>query len=517
MQPIIRSEKLSQVHSDIRGPVYVEAMKMIAEGTPVLRLNTGNPATFGFTMPPSVRHALLENADKAVGYCDFRGMPAARQAILEYETGKGIQGLTPDDIFVGNGVSEMAQFAITTLLNYGDEILLPSPSYSLWTNVTLIAGAKPVFYTCDEASDWYPDVEDIRRKITSRTRAILIINPNNPTGALYPRELLEQIVAIAREKGLILLSDEIYDRLVMDGKEHVSTAALCPDLPVLTFNGLSKSHMICGFRCGWLSPWISSVLGIASGVAIGSITEYYTSTDYKPTRRLAEIAAEGDAFVITKGDAIGSRSCLLPVLLIGVSLFISGKVCGTYGIALSSLGMLAFVGATVSIDAFGPIADNAGGLAESCHLDESVRAITDKLDAVGNTTAAIGKGFAIGSAAFATVSLIVAYVGNYTAINAEPVLNMASYIVVAGGIIGGALIEYFSALLTDNTIESARLMADEGDRQLSRPGVLEGTVRPDYNRCIEMAARQALKKMLLPSVLPAAVASVLRCTCWTTT
>ena len=252
MQPIIRSEKLSQVHSDIRGPVYVEAMKMIAEGTPVLRLNTGNPATFGFTMPPSVRHALLENADKAVGYCDFRGMPAARQAILEYETGKGIQGLTLDDIFVGNGVSEMAQFAITTLLNYGDEILLPSPSYSLWTNVTLIAGAKPVFYTCDEASDWYPDVEDIRRKITSRTRAILIINPNNPTGALYPRELLEQIVAIAREKELILLSDEIYDRLVMDGKEHVSTAALCPDLPVLTFNGLSKSHMICGFRCGWM-------------------------------------------------------------------------------------------------------------------------------------------------------------------------------------------------------------------------------------------------------------------------
>lgn len=202
MQPIIRSEKLSQVHSDIRGPVYVEAMKMIAEGTPVLRLNTGNPATFGFTMPPSVRHALLENADKAVGYCDFRGMPAARQAILEYETGKGIQGLTPDDIFVGNGVSEMAQFAITTLLNYGDEILLPSPSYSLWTNVTLIAGAKPVFYTCDEASDWYPDVEDIRRKITSRTRAILIINPNNPTGALYPRELLEQIVAIAGKRNL---------------------------------------------------------------------------------------------------------------------------------------------------------------------------------------------------------------------------------------------------------------------------------------------------------------------------
>ena len=252
MQPIIRSEKLSQVHSDIRGPVYVEAMKMIAEGTPVLRLNTGNPATFGFTMPPSVRHALLENADKAVGYCDFRGMPAARQAILEYETGKGIQGLTPDDIFVGNGVSEMAQFAITTLLNYGDEILLPSPSYSLWTNVTLIAGAKPVFYTCDEASDWYPDVEDIRRKITSRTRAILIINPNNPTGVIYGPELLKELVEVARENKLLIFSDEIYDRLLLGDAVHVSTASLCPDLPVITFNGLSKSHVVCGFRCGWM-------------------------------------------------------------------------------------------------------------------------------------------------------------------------------------------------------------------------------------------------------------------------
>lgn len=255
------------------------------------------------------------------------------------------------------------------------------------------------------------------------------------------------------------------------------------------------------FRLGWLSPWISSVLGIVSGVAIGMITEYYTSTDYKPTKALADMATEGEAFVITKGDAIGSRSCLLPILIIGIALFISGKICGTYGIAISALGMLSFVGTTISIDAFGPIADNAGGLAESCHLDADVRKITDKLDAVGNTTAAIGKGFAIGSAAFATVSLIVAYVGNYTTNGAEPVLNFASFVVVAGGIIGGALVEYFSALLTDNTIESARLMADEGDRMLSIPGVLEGTVKPDYNKMIRMAAQQALKKMLLPSVL----------------
>ncbi len=254
---------------------------------------------------------------------------------------------------------------------------------------------------------------------------------------------------------------------------------------------------VYGWTAGWISPWICAVLGIASGVAIGSITEYYTSTDYKPTRKLAEMAPEGEAFVITKGDAIGSRSCLLPVLVIGIALFVSGKLAGTYGVALASLGMLAFVGTTVSIDAFGPIADNAGGLAESCHLNADVRVITDKLDAVGNTTAAVGKGFAIGSAAFATVSLIVSYVGNYSS---EMTLNIASFVVVAGAIIGGALVEYFSAMLTDNTIESAKMMADEGDRQLT-PEVLEGKKTPDYNRMISIAARQALKKMLIPSVL----------------
>ena len=254
-----------------------------------------------------------------------------------------------------------------------------------------------------------------------------------------------------------------------------------------------------GFKLGWLSPWVSSVLGIVSGIAIGTITEYYTSTDYKPTRRLAEMATEGEAFVITKGDAIGSRSCLAPILIIGVALFLSGFLCGTYGIAISALGMLSFVGATVSIDAFGPIADNAGGLAESCHLPADVRVITDKLDAVGNTTAAIGKGFAIGSAAFATVSLIVSFVNGAEGLSG--VLDFASYITVAGGIIGGALVEYFSAMLTDNTIDAARLMADEGDRLLSIPGVLEGTVKPDYNRMIKMATKEALRRMLIPSVL----------------
>jgi len=265
---------------------------------------------------------------------------------------------------------------------------------------------------------------------------------------------------------------------------------------LIAFGGIDFSSL--GWAAGFASPWICVVLGLASGVAIGSITEYYTSTDYKPTRQLAEMAPEGEAFVVTKGDAIGSRSVLLPVVLIGLALFISGKVAGIYGVALAALGMLAFVGTTVSIDAFGPIADNAGGLAESCHLDAEVRVITDKLDAVGNTTAAVGKGFAIGSAAFATVSLIVSYVGSYS--SGEPDLNIASFVVVAGAIIGGALVEYFSAMLTDNTIDSAKMMADEGDKQLT-PEVLAGQKTPDYNRMIQLAAKEALRKMLVPSVL----------------
>lgn len=254
------------------------------------------------------------------------------------------------------------------------------------------------------------------------------------------------------------------------------------------------------FKIGWASPWVASLMGIVSGIAVGKITEYYTSTDFKPVQKLAQVSPEGSAFVVTKGDAVGSRSVMLPVLVIGISLLLSGKLCGVYGIAISSLGMLSFVAVTVAIDAFGPIADNAGGIAESCHLDESVRAITDKLDAVGNTTAAIGKGFAIGSAAFATVSLIFAYVGSYSDA-AEPVLNFASFIVIAGAIIGGALIEFFTAMLTDNTIDAAHEMADESIRQLKIPGVIEGTVRPDYDKCIKMAADNALHKMLVPSLL----------------
>ena len=269
------------------------------------------------------------------------------------------------------------------------------------------------------------------------------------------------------------------------------------------FNGTGVSAedlATYGFRFGWLSPWISSVMGIVAGIAIGIITEYYTSTDHKPTQKLAEMCTEGEAFVVTKGDAVGSRSVLLPVFVIIVALIVSGIIGGSYGIAISALGMLAFVGATVSIDAFGPIADNAGGLAEACHLDPDVRKITDKLDAVGNTTAAIGKGFAIGSAAFATVSLIMAYVGNYTTIGEPLQLNFASFFVVAGGILGGALVEYFCAILTDNTIDAAKIMADVGDKQMTQE-VLDGKAKPDYNMMIAMAAKEAIHRMVLPSVL----------------
>ena len=254
------------------------------------------------------------------------------------------------------------------------------------------------------------------------------------------------------------------------------------------------------FKLGWASPWVSSIMGIVAGIAIGIITEYYTSTDHKPTQKLAEMCTEGEAFVVTKGDAVGSRSVLLPVFVIIVALIISGVIGGSYGIAISALGMLAFVGATVSIDAFGPIADNAGGLAEACHLAPDVRKITDKLDAVGNTTAAIGKGFAIGSAAFATVSLIMAYVGNYTTVGEPLSLNFASFFVVAGGILGGALVEYFCAILTDNTIDAAKIMADVGDKQMTQE-VLDGKAKPDYNMMIEMAAKEAIHRMVLPSVL----------------
>ena len=274
------------------------------------------------------------------------------------------------------------------------------------------------------------------------------------------------------------------------------TLVICGVLSFVCFKNPDFDLKALGFKLDWATPWVCAILGIASGVAIGAITEYYTSTDHKPTREIAEYATEGEAFVVTKGDAVGSKSCLLPMAIIAISLVVSGILAGVYGIAIAALGMLSFVATTVSIDAFGPIADNAGGLAESCHLPEDVRVITDKLDAVGNTTAAIGKGFAIGSAAFATVSLICAYVGHFATVP-----QVDSFLVIAGCILGGALIEFFCALLTNNTIASAKELADIGDKQLQDKEILEGKKDPDYNELVRLATKNALRRMVIPSLI----------------
>ena len=252
MDEIVLSRRMDQVHSDIRGELFREALAMQRQGMEVLKLNTGNPAAFGFPLPQSIRTALEGRADRAVAYCDFQGMPEAREAIAAYERSKGIADVDAGDVFIGNGVSEVVNFALMPLLDSGDEVLIPTPNYSLWSNTILLAGAKPVYYRCDEQSHWNPDVADLKSKITSRTRAMVIINPNNPTGVLYDTQVLRQMLQVAREHDLIVFSDEIYDRLVMDGLEHVSTAALAPDLTVITMNGLSKSHSLCGYRGGWM-------------------------------------------------------------------------------------------------------------------------------------------------------------------------------------------------------------------------------------------------------------------------
>lgn len=246
------SNKMNIIHSDIRGKNYYTALQLEQQGEKILKLNTGNPAAFGFGMPESVREALMEHMDQAVGYCDPRGMLSAREAILQYHRSKGLPEFSVDDVFIGNGVSEIASIICTVLINPGDEILLPMPCYSLWANEVLLAGGVPVFYRCDETCGWNPDPEHIKSLITAKTKAILVINPNNPTGVLYSKETLLAIAQIARDNNLLILADEIYDRLVFDGKMHLSFASIAPDLNVITMNGLSKSHCLCGFRCGWM-------------------------------------------------------------------------------------------------------------------------------------------------------------------------------------------------------------------------------------------------------------------------
>ncbi len=252
MRNFSKSSKLDNVLYDVRGPVVEEAARMEEEGTHILKLNIGNPAPFGFRTPDEVIYDMRRQLTECEGYSPSKGLFAARKAIMQYAQIKKIPGVTPEDIYTGNGVSELINLSMSALLDDGDEILIPSPDYPLWTACATLAGGKAVHYICDEEADWYPDMEDIKKKITDRTKAIVIINPNNPTGALYPKEVLNQIADIAREHQLIVFSDEIYDRLVMDDEEHISIASLAPDLFCVTFSGLSKSHMIAGFRIGWM-------------------------------------------------------------------------------------------------------------------------------------------------------------------------------------------------------------------------------------------------------------------------
>lgn len=252
MRTFAKSTKLENVLYDVRGPVVEEAARMENEGLQVLKLNIGNPAPFGFRTPDEVISDMRRQLTDCEGYSDSKGLFSARKAIMQYAQLKNIPNVTMDDIYTGNGVSELINLCMSALVNDGDEVLIPSPDYPLWTACVTLAGGKAVHYVCDEQAEWYPDMADIRKKITPNTKAIVIINPNNPTGALYPREVLQEIVEIAREHQLIIFSDEIYDRLVMDGEEHVSIASLAPDLFCVTYSGLSKSHMIAGFRIGWM-------------------------------------------------------------------------------------------------------------------------------------------------------------------------------------------------------------------------------------------------------------------------
>ena len=252
MRQFKKSSKLDNVLYDVRGPVVDEAARLESQGMRILKLNIGNPAPFGFRTPDEVVHDMRHQLPDCEGYSDSKGLFSARKAIMQYSQIKGLPNVDMDSIYTGNGVSELINLCMQALLDTGDEILIPSPDYPLWTACATLAGGTPVHYVCDEQAEWYPDIDDIERKITPRTKAIVIINPNNPTGALYPREVLQQIVDVARKHQLMIFSDEIYDRLVMDDLEHVSIASMAPDLFCITFSGLSKSHMIAGYRIGWM-------------------------------------------------------------------------------------------------------------------------------------------------------------------------------------------------------------------------------------------------------------------------
>lgn len=252
MQEIRKSNKLANVFYDIRGPVLHAAKRMEEEGHRILKLNIGNPKPFGLHAPEEIIQDVIYNLPDSEGYSDSKGLFSARKAIMQYAQQKRIANVTIEDIIIGNGVSELIVASMQGLLNNGDQVLVPAPDYPLWTGAVSLAGGSAVHYRCDEQSDWYPDLDDMRAKITENTRALVLINPNNPTGAVYPKELLLQMLEIARQHNLIVFSDEIYDKILFDGEQHISTASLAEDLLIITFNGLSKNYRLAGFRSGWM-------------------------------------------------------------------------------------------------------------------------------------------------------------------------------------------------------------------------------------------------------------------------
>jgi alanine-synthesizing transaminase len=297
-----KSQKLADVCYDIRGPVLQEAQRLEEEGFRVTKLNIGNPAPFGFDAPDELLHDVIVNLREAQGYVDSKGIFAARKAVMQHYQARGLLDVQTEDIYIGNGVSELIVMAMQALLNNGDEVLIPSPDYPLWTAAVNLSGGRPVHYRCDEQSDWNPDLEDLRSKITDRTRAVVVINPNNPTGAVYSREVIEAIHDVAAEHRLLVFADEIYDKILYDEAEHVSIATYCRDIPCVTLNGLSKAYRAAGFRAGWM---------VLSG-RLSMIGDYREGLDMLSNMRLCSNAPAQFAIQAALGGYQSIRDLVLP-------------------------------------------------------------------------------------------------------------------------------------------------------------------------------------------------------------
>lgn len=318
LKPLTQPVKLQNVLYEIRGPVAARAAQLEAEGHRILKLNIGNPAPFGFEAPDTILHDMIAALPQAQGYSDSKGILPARRAIVSrYQGVPGFPALDVDRVYLGNGVSELIMMTLQALLDPGDEVLIPAPDYPLWTAATSLAGGTPVHYLCDEADGWNPSVEDIRAKVTPRTKAIVVINPNNPTGAVYSREVLEQIVQIAREHSLLILADEIYDRILYDGAQHHSVAALAPDLLCLTYNGLSKTYRVAGYRAGWVAITgpTAHAAGFLQGVELLASTRLCPNV---PAQHAIQVAVSGrqsiDEHIAPGGRLVEQRDTAVSML-----------------------------------------------------------------------------------------------------------------------------------------------------------------------------------------------------------